>query len=484
MDESLFGESRAKKTAARRRAGRSLMGGQQQRQKPDFLTLSRGEYEEIKRRANTPLATSQTVQTGRKKEHRVKINHIHKKRPTAEEEYERQYREQVGIGGANIRAFRLRNEELDEVKELKTHLEIMRVKAELDGNMRVKQQQKQAIESYERRKDEEMEKLRIQGLRQDADKQVNRRQAAKAAQQDLLSQIQRNKEMQLLEEERLAQENVQMRRHLEILEEKELQKKRVAQAAQARRNVELAKANQLAEKYRIMEREQEEKEDKEISQYLHKKAAREEYRLRQREKLKQEEELAMARMREMQERHSDKQAENDEKRAITYHEQRQLKEEADMANRERERFEAQQEVLRELEHQKNMKAKNAILQKEQDDQFAMRLQREAMQANRKRDDIMERKQREREQYKKDLINLIERRDHESKESQRMQREKDQHEALEGEVYKHRVKLVIAEKLKEHGKQYPVPAKYAESTKQARMQRQKANIKFHKTRALW
>ncbi len=133
VDETLFGETRAKKTAARRRAGQTLVGGGQTQQQA--MRLTRREYEEIKRRANTPLAVLEQTQNpengeseATRRQHRVHIGMLHKEKPTPVQEYERQYRETVGTGGANIRAFQLRNEELDEVKELKSHLEVMHVK--------------------------------------------------------------------------------------------------------------------------------------------------------------------------------------------------------------------------------------------------------------------------------------------------------------------------------------------------------------------
>merc|ERR1719473_1744197 len=105
-----------------------------------------------------------------------------------------------------------------------------------------------------------MEELRERELRAEAQREAKKRAMAKQAQQALL------------EEERRAQENLQMRRHLEKLEEADRQKKRSAMAAQAQRAVELAKSNQLAEKYRVIAREQSEKEDREISEYLRRKA--------------------------------------------------------------------------------------------------------------------------------------------------------------------------------------------------------------------
>ena len=305
VDETLFGESRAKKTAARRRAasraGQSMVGASE----GEVLKINRNDWEAIKRRANAPLSKTgqgSSSPTRQRKQHRVPIKPLVKSKPTPAEEYERQYRETVGVGGANIRAFNMRNEELDEVKALQSHLEVMKVKAEVDAGLEMKRRRQEQIEAYERQKEQEMEEVRQRGLRADAEKHARKQAMARAAQQELLDQVARNHQLELLEEERLAQENLQMRRHLEKLAEVDRQKKIEAQAAQARRNIELAKSNQLAEKYRVIAREQNEKEDQEIASYLAKKAAAQEYRLRQAEKLRQEEELAVARMRELQER--------------------------------------------------------------------------------------------------------------------------------------------------------------------------------------
>ncbi len=296
VDETLFGESRAKKTAARRRAasraGESIAGGKGEEQP---LRITRREYEEIVRRANTPLAVfEQTVcarllrachcgstrppirgpsgkfaslslthvpvlprtryhqrlqqETSRRKEHRVPIQPLHKEKPTPEQEYERQYRETVGIGGANIRAYNMRNDELDEVKALHSHLEVMKVKAGVDQGLKTKQLRQEQIEEYERQKEREMEDVRVRGLRAEAAREEAHRAQAKQAQQALLAQVAQRQQLELLDEERMAQENIQMRRHLQQLEEQDRQKKQQAAQAQALRNLELAKSNQLAEK--------------------------------------------------------------------------------------------------------------------------------------------------------------------------------------------------------------------------------------------
>jgi hypothetical protein len=196
---------------------------------------------------------------------------------------------------------------------------------------------------------------------------------SQAAQQHLLSQVARNREVQLLEEERRAQENLQMRRHLEQQEEEvcvcvhlcvsivarhpqaarqhclgkardhchteadgrqdqpagglverggyrigpsitpssrpthtahpllplrhppppppsppppplfyfpfhsqEREKARAAAAAAAARTAALARSNQLSEKYRVIAKEQEEQEDRDIARYLQRKAAEQE----------------------------------------------------------------------------------------------------------------------------------------------------------------------------------------------------------------
>ena len=88
-----------------------------------------------------------------------------------------------------MRAFNLRNEELDEVKELRSHLEVMKVKAEVDAGLAIKQKRQRAIEEYERAKDREMEIRRQQELRVEARKVEERREQAKRAQQELIEQV-------------------------------------------------------------------------------------------------------------------------------------------------------------------------------------------------------------------------------------------------------------------------------------------------------
>ncbi len=52
------------------------------------------------------------------------------------------------------------------------------------------------------------------------------------------------------------------------------------------------------------------------------------------------------------------------------------------------------------------------------------------------------------------------------------------------MYKHRVNLVIQQKLSAHAQQYPVPARYGPGVEEAQAAKQEAAHRFHKTRALW
>eukprot|EP00750_Incisomonas_marina_P015633 INCI18410.1.p2 GENE.INCI18410.1~~INCI18410.1.p2 ORF type:complete len:146 (+),score=46.29 INCI18410.1:185-622(+) len=144
----------------------------------------------------------------------------------------------------------------------------------------------------------------------------------------------------------------------------------------------------------------------------------------------------------------------------------------------------QAEVLRGLEQQKRLKAQRARQEQETDEEYALRIRAEAMEVNRRRDAEHRRRAEAREAYKEDLVSLMQRREDERREKLRREREADERDALAGDVYKHRVNLVIKQKLQEHAKQYPVPARYAPGVEEAQAQKKAAAQKFHKTRALW
>ena len=127
----------------------------------------------------------------------------------------------------------------------------------------------------------------------------------------------------------------------------------------------------------------------------------------------------------------------------------------------------------------------AYQQTETDAEYAQRIRAEAAEVNRRRDREVHQRREVREQYKTELQSLIQQREADRREAERLQREADQRNALEGEIYKHRVNLVIQQKLQDHAAHnYPLPAKYAPETAAKDEHRKKAAQKFHKTRALW
>ena len=71
-------------------------------------------------------------------QHPVKIKRFQNKKPTVLDQYNKRVRQAQAGGGANARAYALRQEELDEVKELKTQLREMEVNEGLHEQVRRK----------------------------------------------------------------------------------------------------------------------------------------------------------------------------------------------------------------------------------------------------------------------------------------------------------------------------------------------------------
>ena len=71
-------------------------------------------------------------------QHRVKIERFADKKPTVLDQYTKRVRQAQAGGGANARAYALKQDQLDEVKNLKTQLRAMEVNEGLNKQVRLK----------------------------------------------------------------------------------------------------------------------------------------------------------------------------------------------------------------------------------------------------------------------------------------------------------------------------------------------------------
>lgn len=227
-------------------------------------------------------------------------------------------------------------EQEDEIKKLNELILNAKCHAIRDAQLIEKVEVKKEGLEEEKRLDEMMEIERLKALKEYEEreklKELERLKGARVIQQ----QIKDNEQQRLLDEERKDQETVAMLQYLEKLQIEDMQgliKKRETQKALMR---EVAKSNEEIQRQREIQKDQEKLADVKVMEYLKEKAAREEAYQREVEKTRIEKEKEIGRLRALQERAKDKQAEKDALRA------KRNQEEAEREWRKKERREAEE----------------------------------------------------------------------------------------------------------------------------------------------
>ena len=190
-------------------------------------------------------------------------------------------------------------------------------------------------EKYDRAKDLEMEINRLQGLRRVEGERAERKAKGREMANMIRQQIEMRERARLLEAEALEQEKLQMKAQQKQLELEEEQ----ARAAKRKKGKVMLKevlaANQEAIARKALRKVEEAEEDAAIAAYVAEKLRREEEYEEEQQRIADEKEKEVARLRAEQERARDTQAEKDELQARRYQEA------LERAQREREEKEAQ-----------------------------------------------------------------------------------------------------------------------------------------------
>ncbi|KAK6173521.1 hypothetical protein SNE40_016954 [Patella caerulea] len=215
----------------------------------------------------------------------------------------------------------MRQEQEDEIKHLNELILNAKCHAIRDAQIVEKKQIVGEMSEEEKRLDKMMEVDRQNGIliQEEIEKRRKEEQLIGAAK--LMEQIQENEQEHLFELERKDQENMHMQKYIEKLmieDHVSLEKKKQEQSALRE---ELNKANDEILRRKITKKDQEKMEEIKVIEYQKKKAEREAaYELEQ-ERVRLEKEREVARLRTLQERARDEQAERDALRAKRAQEQ-------------------------------------------------------------------------------------------------------------------------------------------------------------------
>eukprot|EP01060_Flectonema_neradi_P041275 TRINITY_DN974_c0_g2_i1.p1 TRINITY_DN974_c0_g2~~TRINITY_DN974_c0_g2_i1.p1 ORF type:complete len:481 (+),score=147.68 TRINITY_DN974_c0_g2_i1:61-1503(+) len=223
------------------------------------------------------------------------------------------------------------DEELDEVKYMNKIMLYTKCVTIRDAQIKEKQAIAYEKQEEEKRLDMMMEMERLKALKMYEEREQKRIENRKRGAAVIRAQIEEREQERLRRLELKQQEQEAMLRHIERMKDddrRENLKKKEA-AKRLMEDVALANAEQIRLKNR--QREVEQEEDRRISEYLREKDAREQEIAQEHERIKAEKEREIARLRSLQEKAQDKQAELDALRA------RRAQEAAEREHREKEK---------------------------------------------------------------------------------------------------------------------------------------------------
>lgn len=411
------------------------------------------------------------------------IGRIGLKKLTVEEEYERRLRVQ-GDGEANVRAIELLNDELDEVKTLKHRLNLMKYQGIRREQIKQKEELKQREKDYGAYWDGVMLKRRDEEIREEVERMKEKKKQQRAYADELTKQVNECKKRQILEEERVAQEGIQIRRQIQRLNQMEMEKERAKKVEQKKRLETLVMANKHNERYKHLRRQEEIEEDKRILAYIAKKEYEQEMILAERERKKREMEMETARLRALQRKTTDKKAEEDARRAKRHQQQREKALDKRIRDQKDAKDAMMREVLQERAKQIALKKQLARVEIEEDKKFMRRIEAEQAAQFEREERLKEAKRRKARLHAQEVIRLDKKREKTEKLERLRQLEEDQRNAMDGDVHEFRVRKVCEKKMREHVESgYPLPPDLVRP-KESEEQKAARKAKFYRSRPLW
>ncbi|KAK2503072.1 hypothetical protein MC885_020719, partial [Smutsia gigantea] len=284
------------------------------------------------------------------------------------------------------RANKLREEQEEELKDMSKIILNAKCHAIRDAQMLEKQLIQKELDAEEKRLDQMMEVERQKSIQRQEELDRKRREARIWGRRHIVEQMEKNQEERSLLAEQREQEKEQMLEYMEQLQEEDLRDMERRHQEKLEMQAEIKRINDENQKQKAELLAREKLADQMVMEFTKKKMAREAEFEAEQERIRREKEKEIARLRAMQEKAQDYQAEQDALRA------KRNQEAADREWRRKEKEKAQKEM-----------DKEARLRKSRLEQVAFKEHALAVQVQRDRDEFERILRAQREQIAKERL---------------------------------------------------------------------------------
>ncbi|KAK2186709.1 hypothetical protein NP493_193g02032 [Ridgeia piscesae] len=292
----------------------------------DSVVLRRGEFERIRQQARVITAEERkAAEDAQKQAKEQAVDQLHeRKNYMKEKDMERKQNEQLNdleeeerekSDHLRAKAIFMLQEQEDEIKHLNELILNAKCQAIRDAQLLEKDQITRELTDEEKRLDDMMEIDRVNAIRMEEEIQHKIRQERLIGAKKIMDQIAENEQDRLLLLERKDQENRLMQKYLDKLCAEDMEKLQRRRAEQNRLYEELNSCNSDLLFRKEYQKEQERVLDQKVLAYQKAKAEREMAFEKEQERIRIEKEKETARLRALQERQRDEQAERDALRA-------------------------------------------------------------------------------------------------------------------------------------------------------------------------
>lgn len=212
------------------------------------------------------------------------------------------------------------DEELDDVKHMNQMMLYAKCATIRDMQIRDRAKSQQAMMMQEKRLDTEMEVARIKDIKMVEERERIRAEEQRIGAQCIIKQIQEREAERVRQQEVREHEASAMIKKIKMQEVREEQDRQVKVVAGRKMLEQVMEANNAQARAKLRLKQQEMEEDSRIVEYIKAKEAREAAADAEGDRVKQEKEVEVARMRAQQEKAQDRQSQIDELRAKRYQE--------------------------------------------------------------------------------------------------------------------------------------------------------------------
>lgn len=337
------------------------------------------------------LEKQQAMEAAQDRKNEMKQLDLTRERNAALSDLEQEAKEKAEHLLSRANAMRLEQE--DEIKHLNEMILNAKCHAIRDAQILEKGQISRELVDEEKRLDTMMEVDRQAAIKIQEEIERQRKDEQLMGAAKLMEQIHENEQERLFELERKDQENIQMQNYIEKLMDEDRATVERRKTEQTHLREELNKANRDILRRKEIKKEQERAEEEKVLDYQRKKAEREAAFEREQERIRIEKEKETARLRALQERARDEQAERDALRAKRAQEQAERDWRAKEAAEAKKKAETEAMLERARHQQMNQKEHFLAVQ-------AQRERQEFERVLRAQKELVEREKREEEDMRK------------------------------------------------------------------------------------